>query len=329
MRVLVTGGAGFVGSTTAAALVSAGHDVLIADDLSAGCREHVPAQADFAQVDVMDPDAMGDLLATDRVDACLHFAALIDAGESMSDAARYMTVNTAGTLRLLDALKHRGVQRFVLSSTAAVYGEPHRAAIDEDDPRVPTNPYGASKLLIEQALSWYTRVHGMRAAALRYFNAAGATPGRPERHHPETHLIPLVLEVAAGAREAINVYGTDYPTADGTAVRDYVHVADLAAAHVTALERLSDQASITCNLGTGHGYSVREVIDTVRHVTGRPIKTISAPRRPGDPAHLVASNTRARELLDWTPRRSDLTRIVTDAWRYRSDSGASGRSRGA
>jgi UDP-glucose 4-epimerase len=314
VRVLVTGGAGFVGSATTAALLDAGHDVIVVDDLSNGHRGAVPDGADLIVADVTDPAAITPIVAAGRFDACMHFAALIEAGESMRHPERFFSVNTAGTARLLEVLVTHGVQRFVLSSTAAVYGEPQRTPIDESHPLSPTNAYGESKLLIERMLDWHHRIHGTRTAALRYFNAAGAMPGRPERHDPETHLIPLVLQVAAGRREVIRVFGTDYPTGDGTAVRDYVHVVDLAAAHVRALERLDTLGRCTVNLGSGRGFSVYEVVEAGRRVTGHPIPAVDEARRPGDPARLVASAARARDQLGWSPTFTDLDRIVADAW---------------
>jgi UDP-glucose 4-epimerase len=313
MRVLVTGGAGFIGATTATALLEAGHEVVVVDDLSTGHRDAVPPGARFVQADVTDPVAIAPVIAG-GVDACVHFAALIEAGESMRSPERFFSVNTAGSARLLEVLLAHDVERFVLSSTAAVYGEPERIPIDEDDPLVPTNAYGESKLLVERMLAWHHRIHGLRTAALRYFNAAGATPGRGERHDPETHLVPLVLQVAAGQRDHISIFGTDYPTPDGTAVRDYIHVADLADAHVRALEALDDHGQLTCNLGNGTGFSVREVIEAARRVTGHPIPAEEAPRRAGDPATLVASSDRAQRLLGWSPQHRDLDRIVADAW---------------
>jgi UDP-glucose 4-epimerase len=313
MRVLVTGGAGFIGATTAAALLEAGHDVVVVDDLSTGHRDAVPGGARFVEADVTEAAAIAPVVA-EGVDACMHFAALIEAGESMRSPERFFSVNTAGTARLLETLLGHGVERFVLSSTAAVYGEPERTPIAEDDALEPTNAYGESKLLVERMLAWHHRIHGLRTAALRYFNAAGATAGRGERHDPETHLIPLVLQVAAGQRDHIAIFGTDYPTPDGTAVRDYVHVSDLADAHVRALEALGDHGQLTCNLGNGTGFSVREVIEAARRVTGHPIPTEEAPRRAGDPATLVASSDRARRLLGWTPQHRDLDGIVAAAW---------------
>jgi UDP-glucose 4-epimerase len=316
VRTLVTGGAGYIGSATAAALLAAGHEVTVVDDLSTGHRDAVPDGAAFVQADVTDPSAMDPLVEEGRFDACLHFAALIEAGESMRSPERFFTVNTAGSARLLEVLLRHGVRRFVLSSTAAVYGEPTRIPIDEDDALVPTNAYGESKLLVERMLAWHHRIHGLGVASLRYFNAAGATAERGERHDPETHLIPLVLQVALGERERIAIYGTDYPTSDGTAVRDYVHVVDLADAHVRALTALDDGGRLVCNLGNGSGFSVREVVASARRVTGHPIPADEAPRRAGDPAVLVASSARARDLLGWRPRHPELDTIIADAWRF-------------
>jgi UDP-glucose 4-epimerase len=314
MRVLVTGGAGYIGATTAGALLDAGHTVTVADDLSRGHREAVPAAAGFIEVDVTDRQAIDPVVAAGGFDACLHFAALIEAGESMREPERFFRVNTGGSAVLLESLLRHGVERFVLSSTAAVYGEPTSIPITEDAALVPTNAYGESKLLVERMLDWHHRIHGLRFAALRYFNAAGAVPGRGERHDPETHLIPLVLQVAQGRRDHITIFGTDYPTDDGTCVRDYIHVADLADAHVRAVERLDEHGRLTCNLGNGRGFSVREVIESARRVTGHAIPAEEAPRRAGDPAVLVASSDRARRLLDWVPEHDDLDRIVADAW---------------
>lgn len=315
MHVLVTGGAGFVGATTSSALLAAGHRVTIIDDFSAGHRDAVPAEARLLVGDFRDR-ALIEAAAADRVDACIHFAALIEAGESMRRPEDFFAMNTAGSATLLHHLVALGVERFVLSSTAAVYGEPDTTPIDEDAPLAPTNPYGASKLMVEQMLDWLHRRGRLRGAALRYFNAAGATPGRPERHHPETHLIPIVLQVARGERDHVAVFGSDYPTRDGTAIRDYVHVQDLADAHVAAVERLDDYGHLTCNLGSGTGATVNEIIDAARAVTGHPIPTTAEARRAGDPATLVASNDCARRLLDWTPRRSTIDEVVHDAWAF-------------
>ncbi len=314
MRVLVTGGAGYIGSVTAAALLDAGHEVVVVDDLRNGHAELLPEEAQFVDADVGQPSAFSELLGD--IDACVHFAALIEAGESMQRPEAFFANNTAATLRLLEALVEADVERFVLSSTAAVYGEPERVPIREDDPTAPTNAYGESKLLIERALTWLAELGRLRSAALRYFNAAGAVEGRGEAHDPESHLIPLVLQVAAGRRDQIALFGTDYDTPDGTCVRDYVHVADLADAHVRAVEALDKHTRLVCNLGNGNGFSVREVIEIARKVTGHPIPAEEQPPRPGDPAVLVASSDRARELLGWQPRHADLEGIVASAWRW-------------
>ncbi|MBA2530481.1 MAG: UDP-glucose 4-epimerase GalE [Euzebyales bacterium] len=316
MRVLVTGGAGYIGAVTAAGLLQAGHDVTVLDDLRAGHRDAVPAGARFVRGEVQDRAVTGSLVAG-GLDACVHFAASIEAGESMRRPQAFFANNTAGTLQLLDTLVEGGVERFVLSSTAAVYGEPRSLPIGEDDPTQPTNAYGESKLLVERALGWLHRLRGLRFAALRYFNAAGAAGGRGERHDPETHLIPIVLQAAAGERGAVAVYGTDYPTPDGTCVRDYVHVADLADAHVRALDRLDTHRRLVCNLGNGTGFSVREVIGSARRVTGAGIDVQHAARRDGDPAVLVASSQRARRLLGWAPAHPGIDDIVASAWEAR------------
>ncbi len=314
MQVLVTGGAGYIGATTAAALLEAGHEVVVVDDLSRGHREAVPQDARFVEADITDPEVIDPVVAQGSFDACLHFAALIEAGESMQAPERFFRVNTGGSAVLLEALLRHGVGRFVLSSTAAVYGEPDEVPITEDAALEPSNAYGESKLLVERMLAWHHRIHGLKTASLRYFNAAGAVTGRGERHDPETHLIPLVLQVARGQREHIKIFGTDYPTPDGTCVRDYIHVADLADAHVLAVERLDEHGTVTCNLGNGRGFSVREVVEAARRVTGHPIPADEVDRRAGDPAILIASSSRAEELLGWTPRHRDLDRIVADAW---------------
>ena len=315
MAVLVTGGAGYIGSVTAETLLASGYEVVVLDDLSRGHRELVPDGARLVEGRVDDPEAVAAALA-DGVEGVLHFAALIEAGESMREPERFFVHNTAATLRLLAQLLEAGVTRFVLSSTAAVYGQPDRVPIDEDAPTAPTNVYGESKLAIERALWWLAELRGLRAAALRYFNASGATAHRGEAHDPETHLIPIVLDAAAGRRASVSVYGTDYPTRDGTCVRDFVHVADLAEAHVAALEALRERPSLVCNLGSGTGFTVREVIAAVERVTGRTVPVEEADRRPGDPAELVASHDRARQQLGWRPRRTDLDEIVASAWAW-------------
>jgi UDP-glucose 4-epimerase len=314
MKVVVTGGAGYIGSVTSDLLLQEGHDVVVIDDLRTGHRELVPDGATFLNADVADPRTYG--AALQGTHACLHFAASAEAGISMQRPEAFYANNTASTLRLLNALIGAGVDRFVLSSTCAVYGEPDALPIREDDRKQPANVYGHSKLLIEGALQWLAELRGLRFAALRYFNAAGATDERGEDHAQETHIIPLVLQAAAGLRDDVAVFGTDYPTPDGTCVRDYVHVADLADAHVRALNALEERERVVCNLGTETGFSVREVIDTAREVTARPIRVREAQRRPGDPATLVASAATAREVLDWWPRHTELAEIVASAWRW-------------
>jgi UDP-glucose 4-epimerase len=317
MKVMVTGGAGFIGSTTAAALLAAGHDVTAVDDLSRGRRTMVPDGAAFVEADVTAAADVERVVAGAGFDACLHFAALIEVGDSMQRPEAYFRTNTAGTATLLEALLRHDVGRFVFSSTAATYGEPVRVPIDEDHPNDPTNPYGESKLMTERMLRWHGELHGLRSASLRYFNAAGATGRHGERYDEhQTHLIPLVLSAASGRRDAVRVFGTDYPTTDGTAVRDYIHVADLADAHVRALAALDTHPRIVANLANGQGFSVREVIETAEQVTGRPVPSIDEPRREGDPAVLVASAERAREILGWIPQRPGLATIVGDAWEH-------------
>ena len=316
MRVLVTGGAGFIGSATAAALVAAGHDVVVADDLSRGRADMVPDGAELRVVDVTDAAALEPVLAAGRFDACLHFAALIEVGDSMERPEAYFLTNTAGTTVLLDALLRHGVERFVFSSTAATYGEPERTPIDEEHPQRPTNPYGESKLMTERMLSWLHARRGLRSASLRYFNAAGAVGRHGERADAhQTHLIPVALMAVTGLRPPLKVFGTDWPTPDGTCVRDYIHVADLADAHVRALDALDREGLLRVNLGNGRGSSVREVLDAVERATGRPVPHTDEPRRDGDPAVLIASADRARAVLGWEPTR-DLDRIVGDAWAH-------------
>ncbi|MEV4434024.1 UDP-glucose 4-epimerase GalE [Streptomyces sp. NPDC049585] len=309
---LVTGGAGYVGSVVAAHLLRAGHRVTVLDDLSTGHRDAVPEGADFVRGRVQDAARHVD----GSYDAVLHFAACSQVGESVADPEKYWRNNTGGTLELLAAMREAGVRRLVFSSTAAVYGEPAAVPLTEDAPTAPTNPYGASKLAVDHMIAGECAAHGLGAVSLRYFNVAGAHGRHGERHAPETHLIPLVLQVALGEREAIDVYGDDYPTPDGTCVRDYIHVADLAEAHLLALAAVRPGEHLVCNLGNGNGFSVREVVETVRKVTGHPVPERPAPRRPGDPAVLVASAARAAEALGWRPRRPELAGIVEDAWEF-------------
>ncbi|GES32267.1 UDP-glucose 4-epimerase GalE [Streptomyces angustmyceticus] len=311
-KYLVTGGAGYVGSVVAAHLLQAGHEVTVLDDLSTGHREGVPAGVRFIEGRIQDAAKWLDA----SYDAVLHFAAFSQVGESVTDPEKYWRNNVGGTMDLLAAMRDAGVRTLVFSSTAATYGEPKTTPITESAETAPTSPYGASKLAVDHMISGEAAAHGLAAVSLRYFNVAGAYGTCGERHDPESHLIPLVLQVARGKREAISVYGDDYPTPDGTCVRDYIHVADLAEAHLLALDAATAGEHLICNLGNGNGFSVREVIETVRKVTGHPIPEITAPRRGGDPAVLVASARAATDRLGWRPSRADLADIVTDAWRF-------------
>ncbi|MFD8591158.1 UDP-glucose 4-epimerase GalE [Streptomyces sp. NPDC059637] len=311
-RYLVTGGAGYVGGAVAAHLLEAGHRVTVLDDLSTGFAEGVPEGAEFVRGRVQDAARVLD----PSYDAVLHFAAFSQVGESVADPEKYWRNNVGGSMDLLAAMRGAGVRRLVFSSTAATYGEPSSVPITEDAPTAPTSPYGASKLAVDHMIAGECAAHGLAAVSLRYFNVAGAHGRFGERHDPESHLIPLVLQVALGRREAISVYGDDYPTPDGTCVRDYIHVSDLAEAHLLAVEKAVPGEHLVCNLGNGAGFSVREVIDTVRKVTGHPVPEVVAPRRGGDPAALVASADRARERLGWKPARTDLAAIVADAWDF-------------
>ncbi|MFF1353949.1 UDP-glucose 4-epimerase GalE [Streptomyces sp. NPDC058297] len=311
-KYLVTGGAGYVGSVVAQHLVEAGHDVTVLDNLSTGFREGVPAGVTFIEGDIRDAAKWLDR----SFDAVLHFAAFSQVGESVVKPEKYWDNNVGGTMALLAAMRAAEVRKLVFSSTAATYGEPVSTPITESDPTAPTSPYGASKLAVDHMITGEAAAHGLAAVSLRYFNVAGAYGTCGERHDPESHLIPLVLQVAQGRRDAISVYGDDYPTPDGTCVRDYIHVADLAEAHLLALGAARPAEHLICNLGNGNGFSVREVIETVRQVTGHPIPEVTAPRRGGDPAVLVASAATARERLGWNPSRADLAGIVADAWAF-------------
>jgi len=311
-KYLVTGGAGYVGSVVAAHLLEAGHQVTVLDDLSTGHREGVPAGAEFIEGRIQDAAKWLDA----SYDGVLHFAASSQVGESVVNPEKYWVNNVGGTTALLAAMRDAGVRTLVFSSTAATYGEPDEVPITEDSATAPTNPYGATKLAVDHMISGECAAHGLAAVSLRYFNVAGAYGAYGERHEPESHLIPLVLQVAQGRREAISVFGDDYPTPDGTCVRDYIHVADLADAHLLALGAASTGEHLICNLGNGNGFSVREVIETVRQVTGHPIPEVVADRRGGDPAVLVASAERAKERLGWRPSRDDLKGIVADAWEF-------------
>lgn len=312
MKVLVTGGAGYVGSVCAAELLARGHQVRVLDDLSTGNRDAVPPEAEF--VDGQVRDAAADAVA--GMDAVMHFAARSLVGESVELAAEYWQDNTVSTLALLEAMRGAGVNNLVFSSTAATYGEPDEVPITEEMPTRPTNTYGATKLAIDLAITSYATAYDLAATSLRYFNVAGAHRGYGENRVIETHLIPLVLQVAAGHRDTIYVFGDDWPTADGTCIRDYIHVADLADAHVLALESNTAGAHRIFNLGSGAGFSVQEVIDVCREVTGHPIPAQRAARRAGDPATLIASSERAMHELGWAPTRAELRTIVSDAWEY-------------
>ncbi|MEK9520343.1 UDP-glucose 4-epimerase GalE [Streptomyces sp. NPDC087908] len=311
-KYLVTGGAGYVGSVVAAHLLERGHRVTVLDDLSTGFAEAVPAGADFVEGRVQDAARWLD----GSYDAVLHFAAFSQVGESVTVPEKYWENNVGGTMALLAALRAAGVRKLVFSSTAATYGEPATVPVTETAPTAPTSPYGASKLAVDHMIGGECAAHGLAAVSLRYFNVAGAHGSLGERHAPESHLVPLVLQVALGDREAISVFGDDYPTPDGTCVRDYIHVADLAEAHLLALDAMTAGEHLVCNLGNGNGFSVREVVETARKVTGHPIPEILAPRRAGDPAVLVASAEAARERLGWTPSRPDLADVIADAWAF-------------
>jgi UDP-glucose 4-epimerase len=319
MRILVTGAAGYIGSHTVAMLRRGGHSVVAIDDLSSGHRQVVPDSVPLLVANVGDVGKVAPFLREHRVTAILHFAAKIQVGESVVDPQIYYRGNLAATIGLLEAALSVGVKQFILSSTAAVYGTPTTVPIPEDHPTVPINPYGETKLAIEKMLASYARAYPLQFAALRYFNAAGADPDEPlgERHDPETHLVPIVLEAALGKRHHVTVFGRDYDTNDGTCIRDYIHVCDLAAAHLAALEHLvAGGQGGAFNLGTGRGYSVAEVLETARRVTGRSIPVEYGARREGDPAVLVASPVRARDVLGFTPVRSSLETIVRDAWAF-------------
>jgi UDP-glucose 4-epimerase len=321
MHILVTGGAGYIGSTTAAHFLAAGHQVTVYDNLSRGYRDAAPAEAGFIQGDIGDRSALNILFQSHDFDAVVHFAAFIEAGESMEKPGKYFRNNVANSQVLVDTMLEYGVRRLVFSSTAAVYASKN-SALNEDDPLGPSNVYGETKLMIEQMIRWYHRQSGLRYAILRYFNACGAMLDaqgkaiRGEAHQPETHLIPLALQVPLGQREVVKIYGNDYPTHDGTCVRDYIHVEDLASAHVLALEALEDRSEMTFNLGNGQGYSVNEVVEIARKVTGHPLPAQITERRPGDAPILVASAESVNEALGWQPKYPSLETIIASAWAW-------------
>jgi len=315
MRLLVTGGAGYIGSIVAQQLLEAGHEVVVLDNLSRGHRAAVPDGAGFVEADLLDPPALAAAVG-EGFDGALHFAALSLVGESVARPELYWRNNVVGTLNLLDALRAASVGRLVFSSTAATYGEPERVPIEETAPTRPVNPYGASKLAVDQMIGDECRAHGLGAVSLRYFNVAGASGCLGEDHHPETHLIPNVLRAALGLQECVQIFGTDYATPDGTAVRDYIHIEDLATAHLLALDGALGGEHRIFNLGNGNGFSVREVIEAARAVTGLEIPVREAPRRPGDPPILVAASGKIRAELGWEPRKPALADMVGDAWAF-------------
>ncbi len=320
MRILVTGAAGFIGSVTAEALLDQGHDVLALDDLSSGTRLNIPSRATFIEGDCGDAESLRSL---GHLDACVHFAGRIEPAASMAEPEIFFEHNVARSLALVRTLIEVGCPRFVFSSSCAVYGNIVELPIDESHAIKPHSPYGETKWMVEKALSWLARQGRIRCASLRYFNAAGATAEHPERHKPETHLIPLALQAAVGERPFLEVFGDDYPTADGSCVRDYVHVTDLADAHLKAIHALAERSDFVVNLGTGVGSSIFEVVNTVKAITGSTFDVRIAPRRPGDPAAAVASNARALEVLGWRPVHSDLRSVITDAWTFRERNGDS------
>ena len=322
MRILITGGAGYIGGTVSRMLLAAGHQVTIFDNFCHSRPTAAPPGATLVQGSLADRDLLQKTLAEGPYDGVMHFAALIEAGESMKTPELYFRNNTSGTLTLLEAMLATGHNRLVFSSTAACYGEPESSPIPESARLAPTNPYGESKLLSEYMMRWMSRSHGLRFAALRYFNVAGAIEGYGEHHEPESHLIPLILDVALGRRQSIRIYGQDYPTTDGTCVRDYIHVEDLAHAHLLALNALSGEFQpghpgyLVYNIGNGHGFTVKQVIESVRRVTGHPIPVVLEDRRPGDPAVLVASSDAIQRDLGWKPRYTELDDIVRSAWTW-------------
>ena len=318
MAILVLGGAGYIGSHTVYELIDAGRDVVVADNLLTGFRAAVHPKARFYQLDIRDRSALDELFTKEKIEGVIHFAASSQVGESMSDPLKYYDNNLHGTMVLLQAMVAHGVDKIVFSSTAATYGEPERVPILETDRTDPTNCYGETKLAMEHMMRWVSRAHGLKYVALRYFNACGAHPSGAigEAHNPETHLIPLILQVPNGQREKISIFGDDYPTKDGTCIRDYIHVSDLAQAHILALDHLLQGGeSDVFNLGNGVGFTVKEVIDVARAVTGHPIPAETCPRRAGDPAQLIASSKKAVEQLGWKPKYNDLNTIIASAWK--------------
>jgi UDP-glucose 4-epimerase len=316
MKILVTGGAGYIGGTVCRMLLAGGHAVTVFDNLCHSKRLAVADGAEFVEGDLADRVLVEKTLRDGSFDGVMHFAALIEAGESMRRPEIYFRNNTASTLTLLEAMLATGHDKLVFSSTAACYGEPETTPILEDAKLAPTNPYGDSKLLVEHMLRWMNQIHGFRYASLRYFNVAGAIEGYGEAHEPESHLIPLILDMALGRRPSIKIFGQDYPTKDGTCVRDYIHVQDLAEAHLLALEALTEKGRLIYNIGNGQGFTVREVIESVQRVTGRLIAVEECARRPGDPAVLVASSEKIKAELGWRPKFAELDQIISSAWEW-------------
>ena len=315
MKIFVAGGAGYIGSATAAMLLEAGHEVIVYDSLIKGYAAAVPAGAVFIHADLADTTRLEKALADHRPDAVMQFAAYIEAGESMKTPGKFFDNNLNNTIHLLDAMVKTQVNQIVFSSTAGIFASSDEP-LTENSPVGPASVYGHSKLMVEQALEWYRKIYGLRFAVLRYFNAAGALPGRGEAHQPESHLIPLVLQVALGQRENIAIFGTDYPTPDGTNIRDYIHIRDLVSAHLLALNGLKSQDKLVYNLGNGRGYSVREVIETARKITGKEIPAIETPRRPGDAPRLVACADKIKNELGWQPQVPELEEIISTAWEW-------------
>lgn len=321
MAILVLGGAGYIGSHTVYELIDAGRDVVVADNLLTGFRAAVHPKARFYQLDIRDRSALDELFTKEKIEGVIHFAASSQVGESMSDPLKYYDNNLHGTMVLLQAMVAHGVDKIVFSSTAATYGEPERVPILETDRTDPTNCYGETKLAMEHMMRWVSQAHGLKYVALRYFNACGAHPSGAigEAHNPETHLIPLILQVPNGQREKISIFGDDYATKDGTCIRDYIHVSDLAQAHILALDYLLNGGDNNVfNLGNGVGFTVKEVIDVARAVTGHPIPATTTPRRAGDPAQLIASSEKAINVLGWKPKYNDLNTIIASAWKWHS-----------
>jgi UDP-glucose 4-epimerase len=323
-NILVTGGAGYVGSVCCAELLRRGHAVTVVDDLSTGCRDAVASGAAFFQMDIGDQSAMQSLVSNIRFDAVFHFAAKALIPESVSNPGTFFQHNVASGITMLEVLRGAGIMNFVFSSSAAVYGTPQRVPIDEDDPKNPVNSYGETKLIFERTLHWYAQAYGWSVTALRYFNASGATPELGERHDPETHIIPLILQAAAGERKAFNIYGDDYDTPDGTCLRDYVHVLDIASAHIGTLQQLNVPGMRTYNIGLGKSYSVQEVCDAAAEVTGCTIPLRVSVRREGDPPILCASPKRIMHELGWKPEHSSLREIIESAWQWKQKQSGSG-----